>query len=381
MKLSEIMVEPNESESLWKRFQQRKRLWFILILILILILIIALIIIITVVIIHTKKKDNNDIFSSTVKIVTTEMMITTENISLTTIKNNNLPLFKEEGIVVAGSIEYGKGLHQLDDPQGIFVTKNTSLFVADYGNWRVVEWKYKSNTSEIVAHDSESSSSLHPSNVILDEEDQSIIIADLMTKQVTRRSSQNQQILVSNIYCWGLAIDKNRSLYFSDVNENIVLKLKKDDNYTTIIAGGNGLGKNMNQLNLPTYLFVDENYSLYISDTNNHRIMKWKKDSKKGIIVAGGNGPGNSLHQLISPKGIIVDNLGYIYISDERNNRIMRWYEGDRQGLIIVGNKVQQIKETNQLSFPQGLTFDVQGNLYVADSGNNRIVKFEKYSK
>ncbi|CAF1455019.1 unnamed protein product [Adineta steineri] len=76
--------------------------------------------------------------------------------------------------------------------------------------------------------------------------------------------------------------------------------------------------------------------------------MKWKKDATEGNIVAGGNGQGNSLKELSSPRGVIVDHLG------------------DKNGEIVIGgNSVGD--GSNQLNAPASLSFDVEGNLYVAD--------------
>ncbi|CAF4155220.1 unnamed protein product, partial [Adineta steineri] len=53
--------------------------------------------------------------------------------------------------------------------------------------------------------------------------------------------------------------------------------------------------------------------------------------------------------------------------------RVMRWCEGDKEGEIVVGGFGQE----NQLNSPNCLSFDAEGNLYVADSVNDRIQKFE----
>ncbi|CAF3623870.1 unnamed protein product, partial [Rotaria sp. Silwood2] len=58
------------------------------------------------------------------------------------------------------------------------------------------------------------------------------------------------------------------------------------------------------------------------------------------------------------------------------NNRIMCWLEGATKGSIVVGGNGYGNK-LNQLFYPMGLSFDQQENLYVVDSGNNRIQKFE----
>ncbi|CAF0931414.1 unnamed protein product [Adineta steineri] len=105
--------------------------------------------------------------------------------------------------------------------------------------------------------------------------------------------------------------------------------------------------------------------------------MKWKKDAKEGIIVAGGNGYGNSLKQLSHPRGVIVDDLGQIYVADSWNNRVMRWCEGDKEGEIVVGGNGEGNQST-QLSYPIGLSLDNEQDLYVAENGNHRIQKYEK---
>jgi len=79
---------------------------------------------------------------------------------------------------------------------------------------------------------------------------------------------------------------------------------------------------------------------------------------------------------LSSPRGVIVDRLGQIYVAACENHRVMRWCEGSKEGTIVVGGNGDG-KESNQLNYPVGLSFDEQGNLYVADNGNNRIQKFE----
>ena len=73
-----------------------------------------------------------------------------------------------------------------------------------------------------------------------------------------------------------------------------------------VVAGGNGQGNQLNQLNGPTYIFVDDDLSLYVSDCGNHRVMKWVKDAKEGVVVAGGNGQGNSLTQLSLPQCDVI---------------------------------------------------------------------------
>ncbi|CAF0895842.1 unnamed protein product [Adineta steineri] len=292
--------------------------------------------------------------------------------------------FQQSAITVAGGNGDGQELNQLHNPCGMFIDNDKSIYIADFGNHRIVKWRLNSNTGQIIAggngRGNQNNQLYSPADIIVDKNNNSFIISDYGNKRVIRYFDQNQtnqQILISNIGCWGLTLDKNGFLYVSDYENNEVRRWKQGDKKGELVAGGNGKGNHLNQLDNPTYIFIDDDYSLYISDSSNHRVMKWKKDAKEGIIVAGGNGDGNSLKQLHSPRGVIVDHLGQIYVADSRNHRIMRWCEGDKEGEIVVGGN-DEGNQSNQLSCPCGLSFDNEGNLYVADRKNHRIQKYEK---
>jgi sugar lactone lactonase YvrE len=267
---------------------------------------------------------------------------------------------------------------QLYHPQGIFIDDHQNIFISDCKNHRIVEWNLNSTNAQIIAGGNENQLK-DPTDVIIDEENNFLIIADYGSRRVMRWPRQNNtngQILISDIDCEGLTMDKNGSLYVSNSEKNEVRRWKRGDEEGTIVAGGNGKGNDLNQLNGPTFIFVDEDYSLFVSDNNNHRVMKWIKDAKEGIVVAGGNGQGHRLTQLADPRGVIVDQLSQIYVADSDNHRVMRWCEGSKEGTIVVGGNGEG-QESNQLYCPVGLSFDEQGNLYVADCGNGRIQKFE----
>jgi DNA-binding beta-propeller fold protein YncE len=256
--------------------------------------------------------------------------------------------------------------------------------VADYENHRIVEWKCNATHGQIVAGGNGQGNQINqlngPRGVIIDKENNSLIICDQENRRVMKwsleNSTKNGQIIIEDIDCYGLTMDKNGSLYVSDYKKNEVRRWKRGDQNGTIVAGGNGKGNHLNQFNWPTYIFIDEDYSLYVSDENNHRVMKWLKDANEGIIVAGGNGQGNSLTQLSKPLGVIVDQFGQIYVAGFGNNRVMRWCLGAEEGTIVVGGNGSG-GQSNQFNGPVGLSFDRQGNLYVVDCGNHRIQKFE----
>ncbi|CAF1667614.1 unnamed protein product, partial [Adineta ricciae] len=296
---------------------------------------------------------------------------------------SKLEKWEQNGSTICGGNGRGDKLNQLSYPIGIFIDKHQSLFIADSGNHRIVRWKRNENQGTVVAGGNGRGNSLNQldraTDVIFDEENNSLIIADFANRRVMRRflNTNQSEILIHNIDCCRLTMDKFGFVYVSDYKKHEVRRWKiGEKGEGTLVAGGNGKGDQLNQFYRPTSLFVDDEQSLYVSDRGNDRVMKWRKDSQKGIVVAGGNGCGKNLNQLNYPQGIIVDHEGQIYVADYENHRIVRWCEGDEKGEIIVGGNGKG-NEPNQLSCPFGLSFDGEGNLYVDDRGNHRIQRFD----
>jgi sugar lactone lactonase YvrE len=273
-------------------------------------------------------------------------------------------------------------LNQLCYPLSVYIDDNQTIYVADYSNHRILEWKNGTTSGQVVAggngRGNRNDQLSSPVNVIVDKVNDSLIICDYDNKRVVRWPRRNGKIgetIISNVGCWGLTMDTDGYLYVSDFNKHEVRRWKIGETNGTLVAGGNGQGNRLDQLNCPQYIFVDQDHSVYVSDRDNNRVMKWMKDAKEGIVVAGGQGEGNSLTQLSTPRGIIVDQLGTVYVADGSNNRVMRWLKGATQGSVVVGDNGSR-GQPNQLNAPVDLSFDRQNNLYVVDHYNNRVQKF-----
>ncbi|CAF4016255.1 unnamed protein product [Adineta steineri] len=329
--------------------------------------------------IHEKNNDNNHTtVASSLASAIYQMFFTVNQIS----SKPKWDKWKQNAITVVAGNGEGHKLNQLKDPRGIFIDENKNIFTADFCNHRIVKWKYNAKEGQIVAGGNGKGNRVDqlnwPKDVVVDQQNHSIIIADFENRRVIQWLNQNQQILIDNIDCYGLGMDKHGFLYVSDyvMNEVGRWKMGEYDNEGIVVAGGNGKGNKLNQLNYPSFIFVDEDQSVYVSDRKNDRVMKWRKDAKEGTIVAGGNGQGENLSQLFYPGGVIVDDLGQIYVADRKNHRVMRWCEGKDEGEIVVGGNGKG-NQLNQFDGTMGLSFDNEGNLYVADSFNQRIQKFE----
>ncbi|CAF3164104.1 unnamed protein product, partial [Rotaria sp. Silwood2] len=251
----------------------------------------------------------------------------------------------QNGITVAGGHGGGSATNQLFFALGLFVDDNQTVVIADQFNNRIMQWKMGDNNGEVVAGGNGQGNRLdqliNPTDVTVDKESNSFIICDSGNRRVmrwSRRSGTTQgEVFIDNVYCYGLTVDDQRNLYVCDKERYEVKRYQIGDKSVTIVAGGNGNGTGLNQLDYPSYVFVDQQQAVYVSDLRNHRVMKWNKDATEGIVVAGGRGDGTALSQLSYPNGLFVDALGSLYVADNVNDRVMRWPQGAEQGTVIAG--------------------------------------------
>ncbi|CAF2099358.1 unnamed protein product, partial [Rotaria magnacalcarata] len=288
------------------------------------------------------------------------------------------------GVTIAGGNRYGGATNQLSGPRGFFVDDDQTVVIVDRSNNRIMQWKNGDTTNgQVVAGGNGEGYGLNqlngPRDVVIDKETDSLIICDARNRRVvrwSRRSGTTQgEVLIADIACWGLAMDERRYLYVSDYMKGEVRRYQLGEKNGTLVAGGNGKGDGLNQLNRPIYLFVDRDHSVYVSDNKNHRVMKWVEGATEGIVVAGGQRAGDALPQLENPNGLFVDMLGTLYVADTSNNRVMRWTQGAKKGTVIEGGNGQGAG-ANQFIYPVGLSFDRHGNLYAVDGGNERVQRF-----
>jgi uncharacterized protein (TIGR03437 family) len=185
----------------------------------------------------------------------------------------------------------------------------------------------------------------------------------------------------------GVAVDSSGYLYIADYRNNRVRMVLNGMIITVAGNGALGFGGDNGQatsaqLDGPTGVAVDSGGNLYIADTGNHCIRR----VSNGMIttVAGGgwslgdNGPATTA-QLSDPWGVAVDSAGNLYIADEYDNRVRRVSSGVIT--TVAGNGTPGFSGDNgsatsaQLNDPQGVAVDSAGNLYIADTGNNRMRK------
>jgi sugar lactone lactonase YvrE len=136
----------------------------------------------------------------------------------------------------------------------------------------------------------------------------------------------------------------------------------------------------------PTKAVMDASGNLIILETNNHRIRKLTPSGVWSIFAGmgtpgsiGDNGPATSA-QLWSPADLALDRFGNVFIADSGNNRIRKV---DTNGIIttVAGPGSSGVLGDNgpatsaSLINPDGVAVDTNGNLFIADRLNFRIRK------
>ena len=75
----------------------------------------------------------------------------------------------------------------------------------------------------------------------------------------------------------------------------------------------------------PRGLFIDTSGTVYVADSRNHRVMRWYKGAQKGTIIAGGNGRGKQANQFDDPWDLSFDYYGNLYVTDPDNHRVQKF--------------------------------------------------------
>gem|GEM_PF-2438979 len=207
---------------------------------------------------------------------------------------------------------------------------------------------------------------------------------------------------------WGVAADYNRNVYVSDYNNDRVMLWPKGADTGKVIAGVTGnigkvgtTGQIPGYFNNPTGLFLSSTGSLYIADLNHHKVQKYINTTSGNPtlvtdVIAGNKASDSTssyegLANLANPRGIFVDKDSNLFVADAGDfprpyifststlgNRIMEWPPASTTGQVMAGTNFQQGNSPYQLSFPTGVYVNKNGDIYVADFANFRIMKWAK---
>ena len=198
----------------------------------------------------------------------------------------------------------------------------------------------------------------------------------------------------SSVAPWSATVDRAGNIYIADTGHH---RIRRVDGVTGIISTVAGIGNatfagdngpaTAASLNTPTGVAVDGAGNLYIADTSNHRIRKVAATTGIITTVAGTGESGTPVENvaatsspLANPAGVAVDGNGNLFIADSDNNRIRK--VSASTGVIVTYAGTDAFlaagdggPATAAAFDPQGIAMDSAGNVFIVDSFNNRIRK------
>jgi hypothetical protein len=279
--------------------------------------------------------------------------------TITTLAGNGYMTFAGDGAPAT--------IASLNQPTGLAIDSTGNVYISDSGNWRV----RRVNVAGLIT-----------------------TVAGNGSYGAAGDGSPAVSATFSDVT--GIALDAAGNLYIADSSNRRIRKLTPGGIVTTFagtgVQGSSGDGgQAINAtLNRPVSVTVDAAGFLYICDSSNHNIRRVSLAS--GIITtyagngvaafSGDGGPATSA-SLMYPLTVASDASGNLYIADAGNNCIRKVTpfgamstvagNGGHPGFSGDGGAATGAL----LNIPSGVAVDVSGNLFISDSGNNRIRKVD----
>ena len=189
------------------------------------------------------------------------------------------------------------------------------------------------------------------------------------------------------------------------------LVIGQPDFLTSFCNGASG-AVSAGSLCAPAGVAVDGSGNLYVADTNNNRVLEYTNPfaACKGVFPCVGgaanevlgqdgsfttpdcNNGGVSANSLCDPVGVAVDGSGNLWVADQGNSRVLEYNTPltnttantvfGQDGSFTTAGCNHDTSGGNStaidLCSPEGVALDGAGNLYVADTENNRALEYNQ---
>ncbi|MDA4113056.1 MAG: hypothetical protein OK474_03325 [Thaumarchaeota archaeon] len=219
----------------------------------------------------------------------------------------------------------------------------------------------------------------------------------------------------------GIAFDSQGNLWVADTGNNRVIEFVKGSGFATgqaasLVIGQTGFDSgrcvlfspDRASLCSPSALAFGSSENLWVADSGNSRVLEYLKgsgfttDQAASLVLGEPNFTSDDCHGVLTgiassttlcyPYGVAFDSSGNLWVADLANNRAIEYLRGsgfttDQAASLVTGqtgftasdcggNSLALIPSPSTLCGPAALAFDSQGNLWVADTGNNRVIQY-----
>jgi sugar lactone lactonase YvrE len=183
----------------------------------------------------------------------------------------------------------------------------------------------------------------------------------------------------------GIVVDAAGNIYISDSSNHRIRKISTSGEVTTVAGKNRGYADGrveQARFSQPAGLAIDSNGNLYIADSGNHCVRKISTAGEVTTIAGSTAGflEGDALQaQFHNPEAVAVDREGNIYVADSGNRRVRKiTVNGEVMTVAGSGSDVYNVDlDPLKIYFRKlsALALDRAGNLYIVDSGYNRIYR------
>jgi len=188
---------------------------------------------------------------------------------------------------------------------------------------------------------------------------------------------------------WGVAVDATGNVFVADLSNQTIRKVSPDGVVTTLagqagrMGGGDGIGSEA-RFNAPYAVAVDKAGNVFVSNSGSDTIREISTNGLTSTVAGfpghpdGIDGDANNA-RFSNPEGLAVDQDGNIFVADAGNNTIRKISpQGEvttLAGLAGAAGTTDGAGSQSRFNSPGGVAVDSAGNVYVADTNNHTIRK------
>jgi len=260
-------------------------------------------------------------------------------------KNSRVRTVSAAGVIstAAGDGTAGSATGELSFPSGVAISGSGMVYVSDQNNDRIQQLTAGGDPITLAGTGAPgfngdslpaTATQLFSPRAITFAGDGAIYFVDAGNTRVRAFHAGGTISTVATIAAGGVAADNSGNVYISDIALHRVVRVDSSGLVAVIAGtgmagfGGDGGPATSAQLNAPGGLAIDTLGTLYIADTGNHRVRMVGPDSVIATIAGtgapdfGGDGGPALSAALSSPGGLALDTIGNLYVADTGNNRV-----------------------------------------------------------